>query len=238
MGFSDVALKNMIARKSNTTNKVGSQLKLSDPAKYKGYESTDCITFVLNVLRETFEEVGQKSVADSLITYGMASRGGEKKFYGDLLAKALVNKYKWKAIYLTPDRFHPVDGDQEHTFATDRVIKTCMYSNIPVSYTVLDYNPTPKAHEKFQALLPYKERKLNLIDLKAINIVKFGFGISRRGMHTWLFSKGYVYEVHWEQVGKNLYEKRLIKDFPWQSNLIVVPPDAAVSLAASATKCN
>ncbi len=214
MNFSDIAVKNMLARQSNTTNKVGRELKKAEPAKYQNFEATDCITFVLNVLRETYKDAGDGITADNLISYGMASRGGsKKKFYGDLLAKTLVEKHKWKAIYLTPDRFHPSDGNKEHTYATHLVMKSCRYSDIPVSYTAIDYNPLPKTHRKFQTLFPFKARRLNLVDLKVLNGIKFGFGISRRGLHTWLFSKGWIYEVHWDQVGSKLYEKRTIKTF-------------------------
>ena len=59
----------------------------------------------------------------------------------------------------------------------------------------------------------------------------------RGGMHTWLFSKGFVYEVHWDKAGKELYDKTDITNFPWQSNMIVVPPDAKVNLTISVLKC-
>ena len=151
-----------------------------------------------------------------------------------MLAKALVNKHGWYGIYLSPDKFHPTDADSEHTYATDQAIKTCMYAGVPVSYTVIDYNPLSKTDPNFQALFPYKERKLNVIDLKSLKKLEFGFGFSRGGYHTWLFSKGYVYEVHWDATGPGLYDKTDIVSFPWQSNLIVVPPDAKTNLTMSA----
>lgn len=90
-----------------------------------------------------------------------------------------------------------------------------------------------KANKKTQPYL----RKLNQLDLDAVKKIEFGFGISRGGMHTWLFSNGYVYEVHWEEEGANLYEKTDITLFPWQSNLIVVPPDAKGLLSMSVLNC-
>ena len=194
MSFSKIAVQIMNARMKDHKNKVGSQLKLSEPALYKGYESTDCITFVLNVLKEAFVKQGNKSIAENIFKYGMASRGGGQgeKFYGDLLAKALVNKHMWSGIYLSPDKFHPTDGDQEHTYATTQAIRTCQYAGVPVSYLAIDYSPLSKTDVNFQALYPYKERKLNTISLKGLKNIEFGFGISRGGMHTWLFSKGFV----------------------------------------------
>ena len=240
MSFSLIAVKNMNARINDYKNKVGSQLKKAYPKRYKHYESTDCITFVLNVLKATFIEKGQKNLAQNLVNYGMAARdpGKGKKFYGDLLAKALVNKHGWIGIYLAPDKFHPTDADKEHTYATNRAIKTCFYAGIPVSYTVIDYNPLDKTHPNFQALFPFKERKPNIVDLTALKKLEFGFGISRGGMHTWLFSKGYVYEVHWDQEGPGLYDKTDITLFPWQSNLMVTPPDARGKLTMSTITCN
>lgn len=237
MAFSNTAKEKMIARSSNSHNKVGSILKRQNPNAYENYEPTDCITFVLNVLKETYNASGQSSIAKALQGYGEADRGEGKKFYGDLLAKALVQKHNWKAIYLTPDQFHPTDGQSEHTFATAMVKKNCKYANIQVSYTVLDYKPTKKTHAKFQALLPYSERKLNKIDLEALKKIKFGFGLSRGGMHTWLYSLGLVYEVHWDKIGPDLYDKTKIENFKWLSNLVVVPPDANALLTMSATKC-
>lgn len=118
--------------------------------------------------------------------YGSATReaGKGKKFYGDLLAQSLVNKHNWLGIYLTPDKFHPTDGDQEHTYATTRALKNCIYSGVPLSYAVIDYHPLDKTDPNFQALYPYKERKLNTIDLAALKKIEFGFRINQGGMHT------------------------------------------------------
>jgi hypothetical protein len=44
MSFSMFAVKNMNTRMSDYKNRVGSQLKLANPEKYKNFESADCIT--------------------------------------------------------------------------------------------------------------------------------------------------------------------------------------------------
>lgn len=75
--------------------------------------------------------------------------------------------------------------------------------------------------------------KLNTVDIASLGLVKFGFGLSKGGMHTWVFSKGKVYDVHWDKVGANLYEATLLKNFHWLSGAIVIPPDQAIYLANS-----
>lgn len=228
--FSDIAKKNMLARIKDSDYKVGSQYVVANPwGDYSKFTQTDCITFVLNVLKDTYKQLKQPEVITNLISESMVKRGNDKspKFYGDMLARNLVSKRNWTAIYLTPDRFHPNDAKQEHTFATAQVVKTCNYTGVPVSYLALDYNPTGTDDPSFQKLFSYKgPRALNLIGLNELRKIKFGFGISRKGDHTWLFSEGYVYEAHWDKISNEIFEKRAIEKFPWNSNLIVVPPDA------------
>ncbi len=68
--------------------------------------------------------------------------------------------------------------------------------------------------------------------------MNFGFGLSKGGMHTWVFSKGKVYEVHWDKIGSELYEATPLRRFPWLSGAIIIPPDQAAFLAAtSKLKC-
>jgi hypothetical protein len=56
-------------------------------------------------------------------------------------------------------------------------------------------------------------------------------------MHTWLFSFGSVYEVHWDGIGSDLYERTPLEVFGWLSGAIVVPPDQANLLSLSAQTC-
>ncbi len=232
--FSQTAKKKMLARFNDHSMKVGSEYVRNNPGKYTGYTVTDCITFVLRVLEEAFKEYGQPGVSKQLLPDAREKRGKDKtpKFYGDLLARNLVTKQHWKGIYITPDRFHPDDGNQEHTYATHKVRTTCEYTGVPVSYVVMDYRPTLKTDPNYKALFPGKgARKLNAIGLAELKKIKFGYGFSRRGDHTWLYSEGYVYEVHWNAIGKDLFEKTRIENFVWNSSLIVVPPDSVALLA-------
>lgn len=81
-------------------------------------------------------------------------------------------------------------------------------------------------------------QKLNITDLNALNKIKFGVGMSTKGMHNWLFSLGSVYEVHWDGIGSDLYEIRKISNFPWNSNFIIVPPEMIPLLTMSKLKCS
>lgn len=140
--FSDIAYIKMIELSSDTKNKVGRELYKANPGKYKGFTRTDCTTFVLNVLEHTYTELKKPDIAKNLRN-SLGTRGADTspKFYGDLLFKKLVNTHGWKAIYCTPDRYHPNDANQEHTFATHSVLKSCHYAGVPVGYTVLNYKP-------------------------------------------------------------------------------------------------
>lgn len=66
----------------------------------------------------------------------------------------------------------------------------------------------------------------NLNILERVSKVKFAFGIARGGFHTFLFSYGEVFEVHWDQIGTGLYGKKAFKDYEWLSGALIVPPDS------------
>jgi len=63
--------------------------------------------------------------------------------------------------------------------------------------------------------------------------VKFGFGLSKGGLHTWLFNEGKVYEVHWNELptSGNLYEATDLNRFMWNSGAIIIPKDQESKLA-------
>ena len=81
-----------------------------------------------------------------------------------------------------------------------------------VEYTVINYNPTPETDPNFKKVTPGRGvQKLNTIDLAALKKIKFGVG---------------------------LYEVRKLPNFPWNANLIVVPPDMVSLLKMSSLKCS
>ncbi|MDN3639186.1 hypothetical protein QWY82_10225 [Simiduia curdlanivorans] len=228
--FSDHAYDKLIDLFNNHDKEVGSELKKQDPIKYKDFKSTDCITYSLNVISHAFNMIGNTD-AESRV-WKLGGKGTD-------LAKYLVNSHNWKGIYINPDAKHPVDSNAEHTYTSHIAAKKCSYYQIPLEYKVENYSVTSKSHSAFQKLnKSTPETKLNDIDITSLEQVKFGFGISRGGMHTWVFSNGKVYEVHWDKIGAELYEATMLRTFPWISGAIVVPFDQAAKLSASSKlKC-
>ncbi|WP_104400873.1 hypothetical protein [Vibrio penaeicida] len=224
--FSTYAKNKMLDLYNNHTHEVGSQLKKNNPQKYESLEATDCITYVLKVLSHSYKKIGNVQLSKEIWLMGRENM--QSNFRGTILAKKLVSNYGWSSIFATPDSIHPEDGDEEHTYATVMAKRRCVYSpdQVPVKYLVADYSPTTESHPEFQKLYPnLPARKLKTLDYKELKKIPFAFGLSRGGTHCWLFSEGYVYEVHWDKVGKGLYSKVPLKQFDWLSSLIVVPAD-------------
>ena len=223
--FTDYAHEKMMDLFNNHSNEVGSKLNKKDPTKYKDYTSTDCITYTLNVISYAFKKTGNDAAARQV--WKLGKRGTE-------LAKYLVNTHNWKGVYINPDSKHPLDANPEHSYSSHLAMNTCKYYQIPLEYKVQNYTITPKTHPAFQKLNKSASiSKLNTVDIASLEMVKFGFGLSKGGMHTWLFSKGKVYEVHWDKIGSELYEATAIRIFPWLSGAIVVPYDQTSHMAAS-----
>ena len=225
--FSDYAQQKLIDLYENHSHEVGIKLKESDPVKYKDYESTDCITYALNVISFAFKSIGNDDAAKKSWSLGK---------FGTELAKYLVDIHSWKGIYINPDVNHPSDSDSEHSYSHHLALKKCEYYKIPLDYKVTNYDITPKTSKAFGTLNKSKGlTALNSIDISSLELVKFGFGVSRGGQHTWLFSLGKVYEVHWDEIGSNLYEASPLRTYPWLSGAIVIPLDQA-SLLVPSTK--
>lgn len=228
--FSEYASEKLIELFNNHSHEVGSELKEKDPVKYKEYESTDCITYSLRVISYAFEKLGKVEAARKV--WKLGGKGTD-------LAKYLVDSHSWKGIYINPDSKHPVDANSEHTYTSHLATQKCKYYQIPLEYKVQNYTITPKTHSAFQKLNKSASvSKLNEIDILSLEQVKFGFGISKGGMHTWVFSKGKVYEVHWDKIGSELYEATSLRSFGWLSGAIVVPfYQSALLSVSSKLKC-
>jgi hypothetical protein len=228
--FSEHAHDKLIGLYNNHSHEVGSLLFASDPKKYETYTPTDCITYALNVISYAFEKINDEKSAKKVRQLGK---------HGTELAEYLVKTHKWKGVYINPDVKHPLDADTEHSFSHHLAVSTCLYYQIPLEYRVVNYSVTPATHPAFKKLnIKTGLTKLNLVDLASLSLIKFGFGISRGGRHTWLFSQGNVYEVHWDGIDKSLYEASSLRTYSWLSGAIVVPPDQAHYLSMSARlKC-
>lgn len=235
--FSQYAVKKMKDLYTNHSHEVGIELKRSDPTNYSSYTSTDCITYVLNVLSYAYEKSGNTAFAKDIWTYGKDPQDPGKRFKGSVLGRKLVSQKKWVGIYVNPDVVHPRDASDEHTFTYYTANKYCHYHSIPVQYQAINYNPTPSSHTNFKKLFNKGETALNTVDITSLKDVVFGVGMSRGDTHTWLFSKGVIYEVHWDGIGPNLYEKTHVEHYPWLSSVIIIPPDGVPLISVAALRC-
>lgn len=228
--FSDFALEKLLDLYAHHTHEVGSELRKTDPEKYKSLTPTDCITYALNVIGYAFEKSGDPQAAKAVWRLGE---------HGTELAVYLVEHHRWSGVYINPDVNHPLDADSEHSYSHQLALETCNYYRIPLDYQVINYSVTPVSHPAFGRLNPrLGATPLNSIDITSLDQVSFGFGVSRGGRHTWLLSKGKVYEVHWNGIGDTLYERSPLQSYPWLSGAVTVPPDQARLLAISAQlKC-
>jgi len=180
-----------------------------------GLQNTDCITYCINVISFAYEKVGNPTMAARVRGQG---RGIE-------LATLLVAD-GWKAHYWNPDVRHPRDNSSEHPYSYQVAKKTGEYQavmrggdvrKLKLDGFIIDYNlvnPTAKVP--------------NNIDVyNRLSSVRFAFGIARAGVHTFLFSCGMVFEVHWDKIGPDLYERSSFYDYKWLSGALIVPPDEA-----------
>lgn len=220
--FTYYAHERMMDLYYNHEHEVGSELYKTDPALYQGLEQTNCITYVANCMDYAFRRLGQPDAARQVWRHII--RGVD-------LASYLVQVHNWECIYINPDVRHPYDEDSEHPFSYRIVKRRCQYYSLPVFATAINYNPTVET-ELGRVYSPEQQTVQQLDDINKLANVKFGFGLSRGGYHTWAFSEGLVYEVHWMGIGDDLYERSSVLDFSWLSSVIVVPPEAAQLLRA------
>jgi len=75
------------------------------------------------------------------------------------------------------------------------------YYEIPVSRAAINYRPTSKtngSYKSFSGIGGSKELTVKNIDqIEKLKKIRFAVGVSCGGSHTWLYSLGKVYEVHW-----------------------------------------
>lgn len=203
-------------------------LSTVEQRKYSHFKRTDCVTFALEVLGWALEQVEGKQGSSGLNR--VVAKHDAK---GTSIAEYLVESLGWKGVYVTPDMYHPTGNFDEHAAVYRKLSSKCLYYSIPISFVVMNYSPTssdliskadgfPRRGETPQTLTAYTK----------LGSVEFGFGLSSGGDHTWLFSSGYVYEVHYHAWGKDggLYEKTALGLWSYVDNVVVVPPDGVSQL--------
>lgn len=244
--FSELASNRMWGLFKDHPNQVGSKRKewllsqgLSDDTQ--GRQATDCITYVIQVIKHAYEQLGRRDVA---------RRVGGLGQYGAKLADYLVRQVGWKAHYWSPDVNHPTDFNYEvHNYSYWNTLKHGVYyvgsfnTGVPVSGYVVNYKPVANYMD---ARYEDKRRRQKhnypttpeTAAFERLKQVRFAYGIARGGDHTFIYSEGYVFEVHWTALGDDryathvdadgddLYERSPFADFPWQSGIMVVPPDS------------
>lgn len=201
--FSDYCYDMMWDLFKTPEDEVGSEF----PGNKSGRSITNCIIYVSNVLIYAHAKIGRGDIGLSIEKLGKKEQDGTK------LAKYLIGQIGWKAHYWNPDVKNPRDGKDEHSFSYKEALRLKSYYKLPLSGVIVDYNLQNKANE-------------NTAILNKLSQVKFAFGIARGGYHTFLVSKGEVFEVHWDQEGSRLYGKKAFKDYEWLSGVLVVPPDS------------
>ena len=135
---------------------------------------------------------------------------------GTDLAKEL-KKDGWEAVYWNPDAKHPSDGLAEHSFSASQVAKGKPYYGVKVDHQVINYRPTEGAGT------PQDDSGIAKLEK-----VPFFFGLAKGGMHTFVGRAGKVNEFHWSEMpnSKEAIEETPLKNWGWNSGLIMVPPGA------------
>jgi RHS repeat-associated protein len=222
--LSNLLEQRMLYLYNNHGNQVGSKNVNPPP----GCTKTDCITYCYQVIEWAYQQMGQKSIADQVY---------QKRTLGTDLAKYLQS-IGWKAVYWNPDVNHPADGQGEHPVSYKQA-KGGSYYGIPVTGLVINYRPTvimdqPGFFASLLGVKPTPSSKMTSLDVTGLNKlqkVKFGYGLARGGMHTFLYGSGSIYEVHWTGLGttpngpNGLYQKSPFENYNWLSGAVLVPPD-------------
>jgi hypothetical protein len=202
----------------------------ADNKRYK-LKQTSCIDYVMDCFEIAHKKAGMeadwKNIADKVVDK-----------IGQSLAKELVN-YNWVALYYNPDVKNPWDNQKFHTDSYNQAITKRTYGSnivVPVFDMVVNYSPQTKDKDELAFKNPTQKESDQISKLLE---VPFAFLMSRDSLHTAMFIKGKVYEVHWD-IGPYFDSKKNTtvisnvcdfifdpkrKDLTWQwlSGLIVMP---------------
>lgn len=251
MGFSDFALEEMDrltdphgwARRAWGSRRT----EIYGVPRPPGYESIGCIGFVIRVMTNAYEEtMGRAGVRRAQFLARHIHRGSEQNMY-----ELLVRRYGWIGVYVNPDVYHPEDGNKHHLQEYWMHARRLRYHQVPITYNVVNYRPTDRRNANFnkaieewhtsaqqsggsapRAVLIRRNVRTIVENHDLVNQfrkIKFAIGASRGFQHTWLYSRGYVVEAHWDKRGPDVFDETdLFRDWPWLSNVVVVPPDALI----------
>jgi hypothetical protein len=229
--FSDHCYNQMWELFKTPEDEVGSKFT----GDRRGRSLTDCIRYCKNVLSYGHNQINRGYAAERIMKIPVPM--------GKKLALFLVNE----AHYWNPDVRNERKGDPEHSSSyKNMVLAKNSYYDIPISGVIIDYNKEVKTTKRVWNTIPVITcppfvgqvpsisvpvgstvvSTDNTAILEKLSQVKFAYGISRGGDHTWLFSFGEVFEVPFEEEGAKLYGKKLLKNFNWFSGCILTPQDS------------
>lgn len=200
----------------------------------RGRSDTNCIIYVRNVLEYAYKKIGRRDVADRI--HSMPKDGMP-------LATYLTTSLGWSAHYWNPDVRHPRDGAAEHPQSYKNAIANRTYSGVTVSGFIVNYNlqdkrtrrewiwtPAPGGIIPGVPIIPIPTPITvggdNLGAFNRFKNVKLAYGLARGATHTFLYSLGDIYEVHWTEERDNLYERSPFYSYEWLSGLMITPPDS------------
>jgi|GEM_PF-1109465 len=170
---------------------------------------SSCIGWALENVGDAYKAAGKGDRWSDI--YRTVTRNGSK---GTDLAKEL-QKDGWEAVYFNPDSKTPNDGNSEHPYTAAITAKGKPYYGIDVDHRVVDYRPTSGS-----------STTENAQGLANLDQVPFWFGLAKGGMHTFVGHGDTVNEFHWDQDpdDTNAIEETQLKNFAWNSGVIMVPP--------------
>lgn len=256
--FIDAAIHQMNAMKDNYKHQVGT--RYTGTKSTAGLQLADCFRYTRTVLMSAFTKAGAQAHADKITD--LYEDGGD-------VAKYLAESAGWNAYFWAPDVRVPGDGRDSHADDARQAGKTrkYFYQNgriypdkfVPLSGYIVNYNPTPISvyddlvdGDNSRTVLTKK----TTIGLEYLKSLPFCFGTTAGANHTFLLSKGKVYEVHWDVYGptadqpdartdvfdNKLYEVSSFQDDfsnykagGWLSGIIVCPPASSAPPTALAT---
>lgn len=173
------------------------------------FKESSCIGWAMENVGAAYAAAGKTERWNEIMRI-VAAKGSK----GTDLAKEL-QKDGWQSVYWNPDARNPNDGNNEHSFSATQVQRGKGYYGISVDATVMNYRPTAGG--------PTKQ---DLSGIDKLSKVPFFFGLAKGGMHTFVGRNGNVNEFHWNHMpdSRTAIEEKPLKDWGWNSGLIMVPP--------------
>ena len=209
----DVLLGHQEAVDSTGTGTLhGSKCTAPKPA---GAATSDCTTYVADVLSRAFGAKGQAGTWSGVLSAATTS-SGSSGLKGTELIKALQTKLGWEALFWAPDPTEPSDRDPEHPTAYKIAKDKGTYYGIRVDpkRSVINYRRTRSAN------------RADMSGIERLRRLQSGVLTARGGMHMAFVINGSVYEVHWNApaTDRNAITATPLDQFAWLSGAIAAPP--------------